>query len=819
MIPMIEEIEMNLHVGAMLCAAAGAVAFFATGAWGQFHEQPGVIVLSARRLAALEKHPVSVPAGGTWHAWAWQRGGSQVDWTVTGKSFSASAPSDADGAFAWIKLGGVDLAADKPVAAAFTLRGPKEADAVAALLLARQADCDPAGVWQLTRVFPDAPLAAADERLGRCRHLNMRMTMPTYATKGAWEKRAAFLREHVRVSCGLLPEPPRTPLKPHISGKLERDGYTVEKAYFESRPGFYCCGNLYRPFDGAQGKPRDRKAPFPAVASPHGHWGEGRLAEAVIARCISLARLGYVVFSYDMVGYNDSGKQVGKHRGVFTTPHNELWGLSMMHLQSWNTIRAIDFLQSLADVDPRRIGLTGCSGGGTQTFMVMGIEDRVTAAAPVCMVSGIMQGGCECENAPLLRIETNNIEIAALMAPRPLIVPSVSGDWTKETPKVEYPSIRGVYELYGAAERVANTHIKSGHGYPQPHRQAVYGFFDRWIRGRGDGKPIPEPACQAEKKEDLLVFYGRKLPADAKTPATLKKHIIAECRRQRDELLPARPEQRKRFEETLGAAYRHAILAELPKARELAVKDLGSSAVGDVQVTRLLLGRKGVGDHVPAILYRRKGASGKQPACVVVHPDGKAALIDAAGCRPDSLLAGLLADGRMVLGVDTYLTGEFLSPQVNVEQKKEGGFFSTYNRTPLVQRVQDILTALAYLARRKDVTATSLIGVGQAGAWCLLAAPLAPESTSVAADLDGLGGDDDPRWLGDLFTPCILKAGGPQTAVALAAPRRVFLHHLADGFDTKPLRAAYRAAGAPQRLRLEARRCGPDALVRWLGSE
>jgi len=633
--------------------------------------------------------------------------------------------------------------------------------------------------------------------------------MPEYPTKAAWEKRAAWLREHIRVSCGLLPEPDRTPLKPQVFGKLQRDGYTIEKAFIETRPGFYCTGNLYRPLG--------KTGPLSGVACPHGHGRKGRIEPSVVARCITLARLGYVVFGYDMVGYNDSGKQVGQHRTIFTKPDDELWGLSHMCLQSWNTIRAIDFLQSLPDVDPKRIGLTGCSGGGTQTFMVMGIDPRVTVAAPVCMVSGIMQGGCVCENAPLLRIETNNIEIASLMAPRPLIMPSVTGDWTKETPKVEYPSVRGVFELYGAADRVANPHIQSGHGYPQPHRESVYGFFQKWICGVGDGAKIAEPAFEVEKDEDMLVFHGRDLPKGAKTPATLRKYMIAESVRQRDELLPKKADDRERFDQTLGACYRHAVLAELPKASDLAVEDRGTATVGEVKVTRLLLGRKGVGDRVPALLYRPAGATGKARACVVVHPAGKAALIDAAGGAPGKLLAALLAAGRPVLAVDTYLTGEFLSPVAEVAQKREGGFFSVYNRTTVVRRVQDILTALAYLRRQRGLDGADLVGVGQAGAWCLLAAPFAPDGTAVVADLGGLAGEDDPRWLDDLFTPLILKAGGAQTAAALAAPRRLFLHDLADGFDAKPIRAAYAAAGAAGTPRTEKRPCGPEAIVRWLG--
>ena len=799
---------------AIVCVAAMAVLEPAMAAEGK------TVLLTADRLAEARKTGLSVTAGGTWRAWAWQRGGVAVKWTLAGRELEPIKAKGDGETFAWVKLGQVDLPAGKPAKVAFTPGSAKAKDAaVAALAMTRNKDFDPASLWRLSRVYPESAGPCGDERPGKCRHLNLRYTMPKYKTRKAWERRADWLRRHVRVSSGLIPEPPRTPLKPRIFGKLDRDGYTIEKAFIESRPGFYVCGNLYRP--------RGQKGPFPAVATPHGHWSKGRFGHqpprgSVPARCITLARLGYVVFAYDMVGYNDSGTQVGKHRGVFSSPHNELWGLSMMHLQSWNTIRAIDFLQSLKDVDPKRIGLTGCSGGGTQTFMVMGIEPRVTVAAPACMISGTMQGGCECENAPLLRIETNNIEIGALMAPRPMVIPSATGDWTKETPKVEYPSIRGAYELYGAADRVANVHVKSPHGYNKTHREGVYNFFDRWLQRPDRAKPKPttqpkaakitEPEYKLEKREDLLVWQGRELPKDAKTPKTLKAHVIAECQRQRSELLPRKPADRERFNETLGEVYRHAIMASAPKADELAVEELGKTTVGRTRVTRLVLGRKGAGDRVPALLYAAKGTSGKAPACVVVCGGGKADLIDAATGKEGKLLSALLAGGVRVLAVDVYLTGEFHSPFALTQQKKTGRFFATYNRTALVQRIQDILTAATYLGQRRDVNRIALVGVGQAGAWCLLAAPMMPEATRVAADLAQLTGDDDPRWLGDLFTPLILKAGGLWTAAALAVPRPLLLHNVAKSLDTKP----FRAAGKSDQLRIQSRRLGADAVVRWL---
>ncbi|MBM4037970.1 MAG: acetyl xylan esterase [Planctomycetes bacterium] len=671
------------------------------------------------------------------------------------------------------------------------------------------------GVWA---VPPEHPQAAekeqsmADQRPSHVRHLNERMAMPKYETKAAWEARAAWLRDHIRVSCGLVPEPEKTPLKGEVFGKIERDGYTIEKAYIESRPGFYACGNLYRPLG--------KKGPFPAVACPHGHWGEGRFGNegepkgSVPARCITLARMGCVVFSYDMVGYNDSKAQIG-HSIAGT--RNELWGISLMALQTWNSVRVLDWLQTLPDVIPDKIAVTGCSGGGTQTFMIMSIDPRVKVAAPVNMISCTMQGGCECENAPLLRIETNNMEIGALMAPRPLILCSVSGDWTKETPKVEYPAIRGIFELCGVPDRVTNVHLTGPHGYPKGHREAVYNFFRKWLMGIEDPTPFTEPPFQVEKKEDLLVWQGRELPKDAKKRDTLEAYIIGECRRQRDELLPKKAEDRKRFEETLGLAYRHAILAELPKPDEVVGEKLADNIPDDARVTPLALSRKGKGDRINAWLHRPPKPRAGAAAIVLVHPDGANALLNPTGGEPVGMLATLLDAGHLVLTIDAYLTGESAKLRPAREETMKGKrFFSAYNRTDLVERAQDILTSLAWLNGRRDVKEVGLVGVGQAGAWCLFAAPFTPEGTRVVADLAQVGNDEHIRWQADLFTPCLLKAGGFATAVALAAPRPLLLHDVSADLDVAPFRATYAAAGAPKSLRIENKECAEKGIAQWL---
>ena len=317
------------------------------------------------------------------------------------------------------------------------------------------------------------------------------------------------------VTLGLWPMFPRTPLKPQVYGKLKRDGYTIEKVVLETFPGFTLSGNLYRPA-GATGK-------IPGILCPHGHWEDGRVNPEVQQRCIRWAKLGCVVFLYDMVGYNDSKP----FTHAFLNDRLRHWGLSLPTLQTWNSIRALDWLTSLPDVDVARIGCTGESGGGTQTFLLTALDDRIKVSAPVVMVSDTFQGGCVCENAAGLRHGTDNVEFAALCAPRPLILVGATGDWTTMTMERAYPAIRGVYSLVGSTDRVSAQVFDFPHNYNQTTRNAVYAAMGRWLLGIDDPESTREGKQQPEKPEDLFTFdTGHPAPTDRKTPAQLEAYLI-----------------------------------------------------------------------------------------------------------------------------------------------------------------------------------------------------------------------------------------------------------------------------------------------------
>lgn len=339
------------------------------------------------------------------------------------------------------------------------------------------------GLWasEVTALAPEPILCQGNYHSEEDAIKQLARMAATYSDLEQWNSRAAKIRKQILVGARLDPFPERTPLNPIVHKRRSYDGYTVESAAFEAIPGFFVYGNLYRPLGQA--------APHAAILCPHGHWrgpDGGRYRPDQQYRCATLARMGAIVFSYDMIGFGDS-EQLGWEHG-----HEQA-----LTLQTWSSIRAIDFLQSLPDVDGQRIGVTGCSGGGTQTFVVTAVDDRVKVAVPVCMVSAHFFGGCDCESGmPIHKtaeLETNNAEIAALAAPRPMLLISVGGDWTKNTPQVELSYIRNLYGLFDEGSKIENAHFPNqGHGYQLLKRQAMYPFMVKHLRLHPDGVLDPD---------------------------------------------------------------------------------------------------------------------------------------------------------------------------------------------------------------------------------------------------------------------------------------------------------------------------------------
>jgi hypothetical protein len=296
-----------------------------------------------------------------------------------------------------------------------------------------------------------------------------------FPDRASWEAYAAHTRQRIREAAGLAPWPKRTPLNPVIHSRREHEGYSIENVWFESAPGVLVTGNLYRPTIA--------KPPYAAILSPHGHTGQlvtsadyekqGRFEPELQRRCATLAKMGAVVFSIDMFGADDSIQVVGQ------AAHRQPLAFTV---QTWNSSRAIDFLLSLEGVDPKRVGVSGYSGGGTQTFMISALDPRVAVSIPVAMVSSYHFGGCPCESGPPVHRGpdhfASNPMIAALFAPKPMLLVSDGGDWTQHTPDTEFPFIQKIYGYYGATDNVANVHrLNERHDYGPTKRDAAYRFF------------------------------------------------------------------------------------------------------------------------------------------------------------------------------------------------------------------------------------------------------------------------------------------------------------------------------------------------------
>jgi len=547
-----------------------------------------------------------------------------------------------------------------------------------------------------------AQVPAEDSRNVNVIEMETHFAPPVFQTRAAWEIRAAHLRKQIQFAAGLLPMPEKQPIHAEVFGHLERKGYSVEKVLLETMPGFYLGGNLYRP-TGKTGR-------FPAIVSPHGHWAYGRLENSSVAsvpgRCINLARQGYVVFSYDMVGYDDTIQM--PH--VATGKREQLWGFGLLGMQLWDSIRAVDFLASLADVDPTRIGATGASGGATQILMLQAVDDRIKFSSPVNMISSIYQGGSPCENAPLLRVGTNNMEIAALMAPRPMLMVSTTQDWTKNTPRVEYPALQAMYRLYDKEVNVQTHEVDAPHNYNRESREAVYRFFAKTVLTADPQSPdFAEKGFSPERLGDALALFNRTLPSNALTYSQLVEQWVSNAKKQNG------PPDRERLKLALAADWPEKV---------------SSSRAGE----HVVLSRDGVGDRVSGIWH-----DGSKPAALVVDTD-----------NPDAAQASFK--------ITVFQTGAAVAPR-----KRADPMFLTFNKTDDAERVQDILTALKWM----NQDSTKLVCRGTAAIWCTLAASVSPKKVVLDAPAPTSFHGADQDWIDTCFIPSIQRAGGWAAAVGL----------------------------------------------------
>ncbi len=344
---------------------------------------------------------------------------------------------------------------------------------------------------------------------------NLQVLLKQYPDLSAWKSRKQCLKKGLLKAMNLFPMPEKTPLNPVFTGRTDLPDYSVENVAFECVPGVWVIGNLY--------SPSKKHGSCPAVLLAHGHFGKQESLD-VCPRFLpehqrlaaSLARMGTIVFAYDMFAYGESAYHTG------TSAHRT--GLAQT-IQTWSSLRAVDFLVSLKNVDASRIAMTGASGGGTQTFLAAALDERIAVSVPAVQVSCFFPGGCPCESGCPIHNQctpaSNNAEIAALAAPRPQLIISDGNDWTRTVHAVEYPYIRTIYGYYGKADQVENAYFpEEVHDYGYNKRCAAYRFLASRLNLDfkaicPDNVTVDESGCTILTSRELAVFPDKQLPAGA----------------------------------------------------------------------------------------------------------------------------------------------------------------------------------------------------------------------------------------------------------------------------------------------------------------
>jgi len=665
------------------------------------------------------------------------------------------------------------------------------------------------------------------------------------ASAEAWPDRKKKIRLRTRVAAGLWPLPAKTALEPVIHGTVERDGFTVSRVFFQSLPGHFVTGSLFLP----TGPSRERallNGKRPGILCPHGHWRNGRFYDAgepralqdvaigaerfvtaarnpIHARCVQLARMGCVVFHYDMIGYADSIQFAEHRRGPRPRLHSLVegkWGFvspaatarlqTNFGLQTWNSMRALDFLYTLDEVDPERILVTGASGGATQTMMLAAIDDRVDASFPCVMASTAMQGGCTCENSHYLRIGQGNIDLAAAVAPKPLGL-TAADDWTVELESRGHPDLQNLYEMLGAPGHYeAHFNIHFRHNYNHVSRTQMYQFVNRHFQ-LGLSTPVLERDFQRLEREDLTVWTDHHpAPAGEQTGDSHERKLCAwwteDADRQIGERLrSANREDVKAAREILEPAWRILVGRQLPDDSALEFESSSKEKFDTHVEIRGSLWNRAKEEHTQLRFFHPAAWNGgvvlwlTKPGGSPPGPDHPSVSRLLAGGH--AIVMPRLFGPKLTSNPRVHNPGSRDSPSSH--WKASSVYYYGYNHSLFSRRVHDVLNALAFVRSHEDwdVSAVSLValrGTGHFGLGALAVAGDAVDRAVVDPDHFRFGELRDV-WAAD-FLPGAAKYGDLLGMAGMFAPRPLWI----TGTDAELQDQAtplYRALGKPGNLR------------------
>ncbi|MBP5639711.1 MAG: acetylxylan esterase [Victivallales bacterium] len=631
-----------------------------------------------------------------------------------------------------------------------------------------------------------------DNRLLQLNHNEFAQEAVVPTTKKEWEEARDSTIARLALAAGLLPEPDFQELNPRVWGHTEHNGIIMAKVSFESVPGLLCTGSLYLP--------KDTSKKAPGILCPYGHWQEGRFHNDDLGslpfRCIRFAQLGFVVVCYDMLGKCDNCQIM--HRPPLDQERlAELYGTTPFALQTWNSLRALDFLCNLPEVDANRIGCTGASGGGSQTWTVTALDQRIKVFSPVCMLSSHFQGGCICEEGPMLRITgLTSFDVIAACAPRPVILPSVTRDWTNLVPEYEYPALKQVYKLLGAPDNIKNFHADYPHNYNKFTREHVYAWFCHFLQD----KPLKDTVPEGDVTMPPMELLAHNSPLIVPTPET-HREALAKIERYAVKDVLGFTTDKKDFKEEFDDKLNllSFVLNADPECSNIACRVTQHQwDIPKGHVWNRLLSRRGIGDIIPAALVTPSSRPDTKRVCLLLAPEGQEVFFDDE--KYSTILDAVLDKQSAALTIDVLGTGvtKDMPEQSPRHANEEDIDFYAFNQSLFSMRVQDVITALRYLeeAGFKEI---SVIALGEAARVAACALPLVESVKNIILDLSGVS-DSEAEWLQKSnFQPLIYKIGGLKGALSLRAPEKLTVLN-ADSSLTEHLQELFKTLGKSSEL-------------------
>ena len=589
-----------------------------------------------------------------------------------------------------------------------------------------------------------------------------------------WQKRRRAIRKQLLKAWGGFPEEP-SPLNPQVLGTFKRDGYRVEKVIFQTMPDVWMTANAYVP---------DRPGKLPTVLCVHGHWRGAKQDPTVQARCIGLAKLGFVVLAVDAFGAGERGvgKALGEYHGEMVAA--TLWpiGRPLSGLQVYENRRAVDYLLTRPEVDGARLGVTGTSGGGNQTMYAGAWDERFKAVVPVCSVGNYQAylgaACCMCEVVPGALEFTEEWGVLSLTAPRALMVINATRDsfqFSVGESKKSLALVEPVYRLYGQPENVRHAIFESPHAYNEPMREAMYGWMTRHLKGEGDGSPISEPEMKTEEPETLRCFPGESRADDW---MTIPRFAAREGRKLSHAV--RLPTSAAAWREMAGSLKRR-LDQDVLGGTKPKPKPPGSSTVPKSQNSGVPLTQIFEFEAEPGIRLTATQTLGTAPrragTVVVLSLEGE--LKPAA----NELARAVHQSGRTVVSLGLRATGEHAYPRDTIRRAPDHNTaeWSLWLGRPLLgQWVLDLRTALNVIEADGGLPRKlTVVGVGPAGVVALSAAALDSRIQQVVTvgSLASYVSDApyESQRLGIMAPGIVRDVGDIQHLAAFIAPRRLVI--------------------------------------------